>query len=289
MKPATKFLLKIFLLTVSLGLLSCSSQKAVKDNSIDSNIDHLEKWGRIYWDQRSSPEKAKLAPKFIGNAVSLSNKNYELSVLLSRAYHFQGHYLEQTTAIKDSLFQLGMVAGYNALMWQLDIEGDPEDGLLPENIISILPDISVEEVPALYWWTVNFGRIMINKPILERLKFQESFEAVLYKLTSLEPNYYFGGPYRTLGVFYSRIPGADLNLAKTNFEQSIQIFPKYFATQVLMAEYYYVKIGDREKFHELLEKVVNDDPTNLPAAMGENLNEQKKAQKLLEKEASLFE
>lgn len=288
MKPAPfKFRKMIILLAIIVS--GCSPSKPPTEPDLEKNIKHLTKWGRIYWDQRSSPEKARLASSFLGKAVSINTLDYDLAVLYSRACHYQGEYLEDDPSGKDSLFTAGMIAAYLAIQSTLNVQGKAEDGLAPENIIALLPDISGETTPALYWWTANFGRIMIKKPILERLKYQEAFEAVLYKLTSLDPNYYFGGPNRILGVFYSRIPGADLDLARTNFEQSIQIFPNYFATKVLMAEYYHVKTGNREKFHELLEEVIHDDATALPAAMAENLNEQNKARALLEMEASLFE
>lgn len=278
----------VFLLAI-LVMSGCGSGRKSTEPELTQNFEHLYKWGKIYWDQRSSEDKALLATSFLEKAATLETKNYELSALLSRAWHFQGEYIETETSIKDSAFRKGMEAACNAMLVNLDTIINFDGCIDPENMLEILPYLSYDETGALYWWTVNFGKLMIRKPVLERLKYQEIYETVLYKLTSLNPNYFYGGPYRILGVFYARIPGSDLDLSKTNFDLSIQIFPKYFATKVLMAEFYYVKIGDRERFHSVLEEVINDDPTMLPAAMAENLNEQKKARALLEMESSLFE
>lgn len=289
MNPAKRFYLRSIYILLTLFIFGCSSTHNSNKEKIVLNFEHLYENGVKYWDQRISPDKAGLAVNFLKKASEINPNDYNLQVLLSRAYHFHAEYISTDPVVKDSLFTLGMNAAYQGLTSVLGITHDHNGGSKPQNITELLPQVSDSLTSALYWWTANFGRLMVKKPVLERIKNQEVFERVLYKLTSLNPNFYYGGPYRILGAFYARIPGADLDLAKTNFEISINNFPKYFATKVLMAEFYYVKIGNREKFHSILKEVINDDPTLLPAAMAENLFEQKRAQMLLDMEASLFE
>ena len=289
MNPAKRSLQSFFSVLVILFFFGCSTTRNTSQDKIELNFEHLYENGVKYWDQRISPEKAGLAVNFLKTAAEINPNDYELQVLLSRAYYFYAEYISTNQSEKDSLFTQGMKAAYYGLTISMEVPPDQSEGADPQNITVLLQEISDTKTSALYWWTANFGRLMVKKPVLERLKNQEAFETVLYKLTSLNPNFYYGGPYRILGAFYARIPGADLDLAKSNFEISINNFPKYFATKVLMAEFYYVKIGNREKFHSILNEVINDDPTLLPAAMAENLFEQKRAQALLDMEASLFE
>ena len=76
--------------------------------------------------------------------------------------------------------------------------------------------------------------------------------------------------------------------AENNFHKSIIGSPHYFATYVTRAQYFHTKNGDREKFIQDLQKVLNMDPTILPEVSPENLFEQEKAKNLLSKESSLF-
>ena len=75
---------------------------------------------------------------------------------------------------------------------------------------------------------------------------------------------------------------------KNNFEKSIKGSPDYFATYVKRAQYLHTKNGNREKFVQDLQKVLNMNPSILPEVSPENLFEQEKAKILLSKEPSLF-
>ena len=84
---------------------------------------------------------------------------------------------------------------------------------------------------------------------------------------------------------------AGVELASTaaeNFQKSVTGSPNYFASYVSRAQYFHTKNGDREKFIQDLQKVLNMDPTILPEVSPENLFEQEKAKILLSKEGSLF-
>ena len=102
-------------------------------------------------------------------------------------------------------------------------------------------------------------------------------------------DYYYGGPTRFFGMFYSRLPGVPLDRAKLNFDQSLLDNPNFFGTKVLRARYYHTKLGNRELFEEDLKTIIDSDPSLLPDAMPENLFEQEKAKELLNNVTILFE
>ena len=57
----------------------------------------------------------------------------------------------------------------------------------------------------------------------------------------------------------------------------------------MRAQYFHTKSGDREKFVQNLQFVLQADPTLIPEVSPENLLEQEKARRLLAKESALFE
>ena len=162
-------------------------------------------------------------------------------------------------------------------------EGDDK-----EKIIAGIENISDDLVPLLYWWVENYSSYLMTKPVMDRLENRDKIETALHKMLSIKPDFYYHGANRIFGELYSRLPGVDLIHSENNFQKAITGSPNYFATYVSRAEYFHTKNGDREKFIEDLQKVLNMDPTILPEVSPENLFEQEKAKILLSKEGSLF-
>jgi hypothetical protein len=111
----------------------------------------------------------------------------------------------------------------------------------------------------------------------------------MHRIISLEPSYFYGGPYRFFGAFYTRIPGIELSQSKSYFDQAISAFPNYLGSQVYLAEFYHQKSGNREQFHDVLQKVIQFDTSILPEIIPENIYYQSRAKSLLEQENILFE
>jgi hypothetical protein len=108
-------------------------------------------------------------------------------------------------------------------------------------------------------------------------------------MLTLNPNYFYGGPYRLMAVLYIRIPGIELSHSESYFTLALNSFPNYFATAVLKAQFYCTKSGDREEFRRLLTRIVEEDPSVIPEVYAENLYEQRTAKKLLAQEQLLFQ
>ena len=111
----------------------------------------------------------------------------------------------------------------------------------------------------------------------------------MHRVLALEPGFDFSGPYRFFGLLYTRIPGVEISQSETYFIQALGANPEYFGNSVVMAEFYHQKAGNREIFHQILEKVINSDLLDHPELMIENFFFQQKAQALIEIESSLFE
>ena len=98
-----------------------------------------------------------------------------------------------------------------------------------------------------------------------------------------------GGAYRFFGVFYSRIPGVELNQSKIYFEKAITSSENYFGNKVQKSEFYYQKAEDKSSFLTLLQSVIKLDASIYPEIMAENMFYQERAKLLLRQQDTLFE
>ena len=255
------------------------------------DYEYLIKEGELYWEKRANPKSAKMATLYFEKAFELNPQNFELTVSLSRAYYFQGYYIEIDPAKRDTLYLKGASAALtgfqNTAFFQSFADTASTDNLKLQ--ITAIRKAPVETIPALYWWAANFGRYLTTKPVLKRIESREIIETAMHRIATLDEDYYYGGPTRFFGTFYSRLPGVPLDRAKSNFDQSLSDSPDYLGTRVLRARYYHTKLGNQDLFEEDLNYVINADPSILPDAMPENLFEQEKAKELLKHTSILFE
>ena len=255
------------------------------------DYEYLIKEGELYWEKRVNPKSAKMATLYFEKAFELNPQNFELTVSLSRAYYFQGYYIEIDPAKRDTLYLKGAstaLTGFqNTAFFQSFDDTASIDNLKLQ--ITAIRKAPVETIPALYWWAANFGRYLTTKPVLKRIESREIIETAMHRIATLDEDYYYGGPTRFFGTFYSRLPGVPLDRAKSNFDQSLSDSPDYLGTRVLRARYYHTKLGNQDLFEEDLNYVINADPSILPDAMPENLFEQEKAKELLKHTSILFE
>ena len=255
------------------------------------DYEYLIKEGELYWEKRVNPKSAKMATLYFEKAFELNPQNFELTVSLSRAYYFQGYYIEIDPAKRDTLYMKGANAALTGFQNTAYFQSFADTTSIDNSKLQItaIRKAPVETIPALYWWAANFGRYLTTKPVLKRIESREIIETAMHRIATLDEDYYYGGPTRFFGTFYSRLPGVPLDRAKSNFDQSLSDSPDYLGTRVLRARYYHTKLGNQDLFEEDLNYVINADPSILPDAMPENLFEQEKAKELLKHTSILFE
>ena len=243
------------------------------------------------WDQRIDSLALDKAEHFISLAHRQRENDFELSVLYSQISFTKAYFFEKNIRIQDSLFLQGSQSCKRAVMIHQDFiqiyslsKGDSTFKLL-----SAIADAPLSVVPGLYWWAINLGMYLNNQPVLERIKQRELLEVIMHRVISLDPGFNFSGPYRFFGSLYTRIPGIELSQSKIYFDQAITANPEYLGNQVLMAQFYYQKAGNRENFHSTLKKILETDLNKFPEIMADNFFYQKKAESLLKDEPILFE
>ena len=285
-----QIVLSLSTLTLVLFSLKCS-QSLPQTGAINQNIDFIIEQGENIWEQRSDSNSISKAEHFINRAHKERPNNLDLSVLLAKIIYTRAYFFETRNETKEELFLKASLICKNAVLVHPDFSFifNQSQGDSSFKIMSVLAEAPQSVVPGLFWWATNLGRYLNNKPVLERLKQRELLEIIMHRILTIDPGFYYSGPYRFFGALYTRIPGVELSQSETYFDQALLANPGYLGNAVHMAEFYHQKAGNREQFNSILNQVINTDLTNYPELMSENFLYQDKARSLLKKETVLFE
>lgn len=244
------------------------------------------------WEGRDDADQIRAAIAAWEQAVAQDGDDHETWVKISRAYYFlsDGHLRFSDEAAMIETYQQGIRAGERALraispeFAEAMVAGRP--------IAEALAILEANAVPALYWRITNFGKWARLDGFATVLSNKDEIRAVMTRCMELDRYYFFAGPDRYFGAFFSIAPsyaGGDLDRSRQHFDESIRQQPNYFGTHVLYAQELAVKLQDREMFLEHLNLVINGDPEALAGAAPENRIEQRKARALIERVDDLFE
>jgi len=228
-------------------------------------------------------------------AAEMDPSDHEHWVRLARAYYFyaDGH-MSFDEARHDEMiatFEKGIQAAERALVaLSPDFAQRMRSGTRIEEAIAIL---DANAVPALYWRSSNMGKWGLAKGFATVLSYKDEIRAIMARCMELDATYFHHGPPRYFGAFYARVPafaGGDLELSKSNFDQSLAAAPDYLGTRTLIASMYAVKAQDRALFEEQLNFVIAANVDELDEELRpENTIEQRRAQELLGQADELFE
>ena len=292
MKSLHLYLKKIAIISFTILFFNCTNPKIELENAQSQNIEFLIEQATNLWEKRIDTNAVKQANYFLGLAHNVNKTSTEITDLYIKCLFFQGMFLEEDNDKKDSLFLKGLEVAKNSVFKNdifIELVKYSSIGDSTFKILSALSEAPKELVPSMYWWATNKLWYLNTKPAIARINQRELLEVIMHRVISLEPNYDYGGAYRFFGVFYSRIPGVELSQSKTYFEKAISSNEAYFGNQVQMSEFYYQKSEDKTSFIEQLEYVKSLDPSISNSNMAENLYYQKRANKLLLQQDTLFE
>jgi len=245
----------------------------------------------LSWEQRTDSTRLKKAKHFISLAQKNRPNDFQLKILLTKINYIQALFFERNLDKKNQLFWENSQLCQDAVLLHKDFVLFYKNNITNDysQMINLLSEAPKSVLPGLFWWATNLARYLNNKPILERLKYRELIEVLMHRTISLDPSFYYSGPYRFFGSFYTRIPGIELSKSKSYFDQAVNANPEYLGNLVHMAEFYFQKSGNREQFNKVLTTVINTDLNDTPELMADNFLYQKRAEILLAEEASLFE
>ncbi|MGF1469030.1 MAG: TRAP transporter TatT component family protein [Sandaracinaceae bacterium] len=257
-----------------------------------SRHDALVAQGDAAWGGRDDGDRGRAASAAWEQAGEADAGDYETLAKLSRGYYFlaDGHLRFDDPDALAETHQIGIQRAEQALaVINPEFAQRMAAGELFENVVGMLDE---RAVPALYWRASNLGRWARNEGFATLLSYKDEVRAVMARCLELERYYYFAGPDRYFGAFFSIAPsyaGGDLERSREHFEESIRRQPDYFGTRVLMAETYAVQAQDRDVYQTQLQYVIDGDPEALAPVAPENRVEQRKAREMLAEIDDLFE
>lgn len=258
-------------------------------SKVEVLLDPKQKAKELF-NQRQEKSKLEESIRLMEEFLS-KEKDYELSVLLSRAYYFMAEYAEdnlQRLEIHDKGVKSGEMAlnQVEAYTQALKNSGKEEDAIKA---------ISKENIDALYWTAANLARWAKFAPFTKKIAAKPRVRYLWDRVSEIDANYFYGGVYRFFGGYYALVPTItgeqDPVKSKEMFEKALIAAPQYLETKILYAEAYctHAKIKDRELFKKLLNEVIKADLSANPEIFAENSIAKAKAEKLLKEEQELFE
>ncbi len=181
-------------------------------------------------------------------------------------------------------------------------------------VAEAIATLDARAIPAIYWFATNLGKYGLAKDLIELLANKDMIFGVMNAARRIYPTYFHGAPDRYLGAYYTKVPfpKGDLPKSLRHFRVTMRGARDYFATYVLVAQMYTLKVKDRvpddarycrigspkaakpagdpcrRLFKRLLEHVIKTPAKVLPAIEAEQRVEQRKAKALLEEIDTYF-
>lgn len=246
------------------------------------------------WTKRSTEAGLRGAISAWDRATRMEPTDHEAWVRLARAYYLLADgYLSFDEARRDEFMtthEQGIAAAEHAL-----VALSPDFGRRMQagtRIEEALNTLDRSAVPALYWRSANLGKWASAQGFATVLSYKDEIRAVMQFCLERDEDYFFAGPHRYFGAFYSRAPafaGGDLTKSEFHFKRAIERHPNYFATHVLYATDYAVKSQNRALYEERLNWVINANPSSEPTVEPENRIEQRKAREAIAAADDRFE
>ena len=238
------------------------------------------------WAQRI--DGAKLEAALVAYEAALAEKPGDRHALgrLARGWYFYGDAYSDDSAVKLERWGKAIEFGTKCLSVNPEIASRLASGQKEKDAIGAA---TKEDVPCIYWTSSALGKWAKMKGLPTTLRHLDTVKGYMSKVEELEPSYFYFGPGRYWGAYYSAVPvGKDLTKSGDYLAASVQGAPNYLGTRVIRAEFLATAKQDPKLFTEELEAVIAADPTVDPDIVAENTREQEKAKKLLARKADLF-
>ncbi len=241
------------------------------------------------WANRGDKAQLQVALQKYESLYATNPNDRDVAMHLLRGWYFlgDGHETEKdaqiaawSTAIEWGKKCLAINTEFTALL----AKGD-------ETEATAARAFQAPDVPCLYWTSSSLGKWAKASGIGTTLKHLPTVKAYITRAGELEPTFYYSGPDRYWGAYYSVIPsfaGQDLARSREYFDKAIAAYPDFLGHHVLLAGEWAVKKQDKETFERELNWVLQAPSDRLPEVAPEMEAEKRKAAALLAKQGDLF-
>ncbi len=264
---------------------------------------------------RAKVPQAKAAIAAYTKSLAADGKQADVHLRLARVHYLlgDGHFRfeEEDDAQLDAFLQganhaAAALALVNPGLQRKVCAGAPLD--------DVLATIDAPSVGPLYWFATHLGKYGLAKNLLEVLANKDLIFGTMQTLKRIAPTYFHHAPDRYLGAYYTKVPfpKGDLPRSLSHYQQSMRGQRGYFATYVLTAQLYVLKVKSRvaanakyckvdsptlanplaehpcRRLYRVLLEHVTKAPNTLPGLAAEQAVEREKAKRLLEEIDTYF-
>lgn len=241
------------------------------------------------WAQRVDQAKLREALVAYEAIASTDATNRYVLGQLTRGWYFLGDAHLTDKQEKIETWAKAMVWGNKCLATSADFHTRVSGGEKEKDAAAAL---TKADVPCAYWYATALGKWGKIQGIAKALANLPTVKAYIGRAEELDPTYFYYGPARYWGAYYSVLPsfaGQDFAKSAQYFQASIDGAPGYLPTRGLRAENLAVKTQDVKLFRSDLQAILAFDATSIPDIQPENTLEQAKAKALLAQEGELFD
>jgi tetratricopeptide (TPR) repeat protein len=248
--------------------------------------------GDALWKEREDRAKIEGAIAAWQEAAQLDPTRADVQLKLAYAYYFLAdahlRWAEDDAGML-AAYDKGTNAGERAI--RLSSPAFAEQIKNGKTWEEAIPSVGKEGLPAMYWYATNLGRWALLDGFTTVLSYKDRVFAIMTHCAKLDEGFWYGGPHRYFGVYYTKIPfpSGDLPKSKEHFEKAVGLAPGYLETKVLFAENYALKASDKALFSKLLTEVTQTPDDANPDLVPETKNSKRKAKKLLDEMADYFD
>jgi tetratricopeptide (TPR) repeat protein len=241
------------------------------------------------WELRVDPDQLAKAIAAYEAIIKVDPRNRHALTRLVRGWYFYG---DSHTTDKDTKIERWATAityGKQCLALNEEFASRLQAGEKEADAVS---STTIDDAPCMYWTASAIGKWGKIQGIAKALGNLPTVKAYIGRVEELDADYYFYGPARYWGTYYSVLPsfaGRDFDQSATYFEASLAGAPGYLPTYGLRAENLAVGTGNVEMFYKDLQYILDFDASSVPEVIPENTLEKIKAKALLEKAGELFD
>lgn len=281
----------------SLTLLSagCSSKNpgayqaaATTSQRASIDVDAVLEEAETLWAQRADPAALKEALGLYEQIVGANPVHRQALTRLVRGWYFLGDAHMTDKDEKIETWGVAITWGKRCLALNEEFAARVNSGEKEKDAVVATTE---QDVPCLYWTASAIGKWGKAQGIAKALGNLPTVKAYIARAEELQPDFYYYGPARYWGAYYSVLPsfaGQDLEASARYFEASLDGAPEYQPTRGLRAENLAVKKQDVALFMSDLQAILDFDATSVPDLEPENTLEKAKAQALIDKRDELF-
>jgi tetratricopeptide (TPR) repeat protein len=233
--------------------------------------------GNLLWAHRDNKESLSECISIYESVAKADPNNEDVWLKLSHAYNYMGFYILKDKNEKKKVFEKGKAAAEHAVK------------------------INPKSAGGNYWLAMNMGCIGDINGVVSSVYMLHKLIPLLVASRESDPNYYYGGQYRFVGMMINEAPtfllranGKDLpgELSRKNgykkedqityFLDAVNAGPNFFANRFCLARGY-LQLNRAEQAKKELEWIVNTPEDILPDSVCENRYWKHEAETLLNK------